>query len=731
MMSVKGVERFRQFSIETKMLAIILPLVAMPMIVLGTVGYLVSAGQAESTGARYLKERGSDLHTISENPSIEDYFDNRYYGLLEEAEVYRHDLERFLLRFVGRMNRSEAIYRKIRYVDDQGQEIAKVTEGEIDSHRENVTAAPFFQAVKRLRPEEMYTSPEGPMMTYALPVYENSENNRTPAFLGAVVLDFAYPIEEFQRSAHFIAISFFVITFISFLGALLLTISRVRRLTRPIRRLADASDQIAAGRRDIVVENDAKDEVGRLAQSFNQMTAALKWNEDALQRKVNEITALYEIGQEISAQITLQPTLDLIVKRARALLKSDTSMLALRDEGSEEFVVRARTGEGSEATEGIRIRPGEGLGGRVVQSGVPLRVGDYLGEYSNSPNLQVVKQTSMRSFVAVPLKTEDTVAGILYVMSATAHKFQDEDMQLLSALATQATISINNAKLYQQVQQHAEQLEAKIAERTGELNTLNVQLEQASRHKSEFLANMSHELRTPMNAIIGFTRLVMRRSKEQLPQRQYENLQKSLSSAEHLLTLINQILDLSKIEAGRLEVYPTSFSVATVIDECMRTIEPMIKSEQVGLLSDVEANLPEIWTDRDKLKQILLNLLSNAAKFTERGQVRVAARPEHGWIEIKVTDTGPGIPSDRLDFIFEEFRQVDGGARRQHGGTGLGLSISRHLARLLGGDVFVESKLGEGSTFSIRVPAMYREIALLARGSEPIQVPEPAAGATL
>jgi signal transduction histidine kinase len=159
----------------------------------------------------------------------------------------------------------------------------------------------------------------------------------------------------------------------------------------------------------------------------------------------------------------------------------------------------------------------------------------------------------------VPLKSEQEVIGILYVMSAAPHKFQDEDTQLLSALATQATISIQNAKLYQQVRRRAEQLETRIAERTRELRQLNRQLEEASRHKSEFLANMSHELRTPMNAIIGFTRLVMRRAKEQLPQRQYENLQKSLNSAEHLLTLINQILDLSKIEAGRLEVYPEPF----------------------------------------------------------------------------------------------------------------------------------------------------------------------------
>ena len=303
-----------------------------------------------------------------------------------------------------------------------------------------------------------------------------------------------------------------------------------------------------------------------------------------------------------------------------------------------------------------------------MASGEPLLVGDYIGEYADSPFLQIIKQTSMKSFVAVPLKSENEVIGVLYVMSAVAHKFQDEDMQLLSALATQATISINNAKLYQQVRHHAEQLETRIGERTQELRQLNQQLEQASHHKSEFLANMSHELRTPMNAIIGFTKLVMRRSKEQLPQKQYENLQKSLSSAEHLLTLINQILDLSKIEAGRLEVYPGRFRLETVIEECIRTVEPMIKPEYVELSSNVAGDLPELYSDRDKLKQIVLNLLSNAIKFTERGQIRLVAKGDKEWIAIDVSDTGPGIPRDKFNFIFEEFRQMDGGATRQHGG---------------------------------------------------------------
>jgi signal transduction histidine kinase/DNA-binding response OmpR family regulator len=230
------------------------------------------------------------------------------------------------------------------------------------------------------------------------------------------------------------------------------------------------------------------------------------------------------------------------------------------------------------------------------------------------------------------------------------------------------------------------------------------QAEQASRAKSEFLANMSHELRTPMNAIIGFTRLIMRRCKDLLPERQYGNLEKILASANHLLGLINDVLDLSKIEAGRMEVRPLEFALEPLVDQCLRTVEPMIRSGRVQLIKEIEPGLPHLISDQDKLRQILFNLLSNAAKFTEAGTITVTARRSGEAIAIAVADTGIGIPPDQLETVFEEFRQVDSSSTRQYGGTGLGLSISRRLAQLLGGDIALESAPGVGSTFTLTVP---------------------------
>jgi len=242
------------------------------------------------------------------------------------------------------------------------------------------------------------------------------------------------------------------------------------------------------------------------------------------------------------------------------------------------------------------------------------------------------------------------------------------------------------------------------------LDQLYNELDAANRHKSEFLANMSHELRTPMNAIIGFNRLVMRRCKDVLPEKQYENLGKIKVSADHLLTLINTILDLSKIEAGRMEVYPAEFALKPMLEACARTVEPMLDGKQVNIASQIPDDLPVLSTDQDKLRQIVLNLLSNATKFTEQGQIVLSVMQDDGMVAISIADTGIGIPADKLPHIFDEFTQVDGNSTRRHGGTGLGLAISRHLAVLLGGRVEVESEPGRGSTFTVIVPARFDDV---------------------
>jgi signal transduction histidine kinase len=285
------------------------------------------------------------------------------------------------------------------------------------------------------------------------------------------------------------------------------------------------------------------------------------------------------------------------------------------------------------------------------------------------------------------------------------------------------------------VTQLTQKLEQRVAERTRELQEVNRQLEVTSRHKSEFLARMSHELRTPMNAIIGFTRLVMRRSQDILPKRDHENLGKVLISAEHLLTLINDILDLSKVEAGRTEVHTVNFELEPLINLCLRTVEPLIKNERLRLVKELEVGIPPLSTDQDKLKQILINLLSNAIKFTEAGTITVSAQCRDKEVAISVADTGIGIPEEALVRVFEEFHQVDNSATRRYSGTGLGLSISRHFAHLLGGNLTVHSALKAGSTFTLTIPLRHEAAQVATHGAAiPVsktETPVPETGAAV
>ncbi len=231
--------------------------------------------------------------------------------------------------------------------------------------------------------------------------------------------------------------------------------------------------------------------------------------------------------------------------------------------------------------------------------------------------------------------------------------------------------------------------------------------EAANRAKSAFLANMSHELRTPLNAILGFTRLVKRRSEGVLPQKQIDNLDKVLVSADHLLEMINAVLDLSKIEAGRMDVQPVTFDAVSLVDACLQSARPTVGGEQLRLVREGESSLPPLFTDRDKVRQILMYLLNNAVKFTEAGTVTVTLRQQDETLVLAVADTGIGIPEEVLGRMFEAFRQGDDSTTRKYGGSGLGLAISRRLARLLGGDVTVKSTVGVGSTFTVTLPIRY------------------------
>lgn len=341
---------------------------------------------------------------------------------------------------------------------------------------------------------------------------------------------------------------------------------------------------------------------------------------------------------------------------------------------------------------------GEGLTSKIIVSRQPLLLNSAkeIAENGAAAYLTAPEdEEDIQSYMGVPIMVGDQVLGVVDVQSYEPAVFNENNLRLLQTLSANMGVAIQNARLFNETQRlFREAEEAREA------------AEHANQAKSAFLANMSHELRTPLNAIIGFTRIVRRKGEDVLPGKQLENLDKVLSSSEHLLSLINTVLDIAKIEAGRMDVQTSTFSAAALIDLCANTATPLVKPT-VRLVRQVEGDLGSMHSDQDKIKQIILNLLSNAAKFTAAGKVTLHARLENENLVVSVSDTGIGITKEALGRIFEEFQQADTSTTRQYGGTGLGLTISRNLARLLGGDLTVESEYGKGSTFTLTIPVQY------------------------
>jgi signal transduction histidine kinase len=306
--------------------------------------------------------------------------------------------------------------------------------------------------------------------------------------------------------------------------------------------------------------------------------------------------------------------------------------------------------------------------------------GAYVG-----PNRENLIESGIRAIVAVPMVREGQLIGCLVVSRNRPGEFPTETIELLRTFATQSALAIQNARLFR------------------ELADKSSQLEVASQHKSEFLANMSHELRTPLNAIIGFSEVLTDRMFGDLNEKQEEYLKDIYASGTHLLSLINDILDLSKIEAGRMELELTDFHLPTALDNALTLVRERAGRRSITLQMSVDERLGEVRADERKIRQIVLNLLSNAIKFTpEGGRIEVGAVPKDRFVEVSVSDTGVGIAPEDQEAVFEEFRQV-GTAAKEVEGTGLGLTLCRKFVQLHGGRIWVKSQVGVGSTFTFAI----------------------------
>ena len=335
-----------------------------------------------------------------------------------------------------------------------------------------------------------------------------------------------------------------------------------------------------------------------------------------------------------------------------------------------------------------RLGMGDGPVGMCATTGKPVQVADV--ESSVYGGRKIWLHDGIRAVVAVPLLRDERVTGALVIRRKQAGEFPPATLKLLQTLGSQSVLAIENARLFNESQLKSEQLA------------------DASKLKSQFLANMSHELRTPLNAVIGVTEMLLEDARDLHRDDEVEPLERVLRAARHLLELINDILDLSKIEAGRMDIHIEPFPIRPLVEEVVTTIAPLASKNDNKLVIRCPDDIGSMAADQTRIRQALLNLMSNANKFTERGTITIDARhgQENGrdWITLAVADTGIGMTPEQMGRLFQEFSQASSTTASKYGGTGLGLVISRRFCQMMGGDITVESEPGRGSTFTIQLP---------------------------
>jgi signal transduction histidine kinase len=475
-------------------------------------------------------------------------------------------------------------------------------------------------------------------------------------------------------------------------GALL-----ARRMVVPIRAMQAGAERIGSGELGHRLTIKTGDELESLANQFNRSAAALEESYATLEQRVvdrtqelteslEQQTATAEILRVISQSPTdVQPVLNVVATAARRFCGASDAVILLRD--GAEIVVAAHDGTLSVPVSRFPFDRSS-LSGRAMIDGRTVHITDVADVDSEEYRTAVAlaRGADYRASLAAPMMREDDAVGAIVLRRPEASEFTPRQIELLETFAAQAVIAIANVRLFTEIQEKSRQLEV------------------ASQHKSQFLANMSHELRTPLNAIIGYTEMMADGLYGDVSEKAASVLERVQANGRHLLGLINDVLDLSKIEAGQLVLAVEEYSVTDMVATVLSATESLARAKGLALGSDVPAGLPTGTGDARRLTQVLLNLVGNAIKFTDQGSVEVRARQAGERFELSVVDSGFGIAPEDQAKIFEEFQQVDNTSTRKKGGTGLGLSISRRIVELHGGRISVESEVGTGSTFKVTIP---------------------------
>ncbi|MGE0037114.1 MAG: ATP-binding protein [Xanthobacteraceae bacterium] len=491
------------------------------------------------------------------------------------------------------------------------------------------------------------------------------------------------------------------------LGALLAGLSGMllaRQMVVPIKALQAGARQLEASNFGHRIEVKAADEIEDLADHFNRMAGQLQESYSRLEQKVEERTrdleqsirelkALEEIGRAVASSLDLNSLLATIVTRAVELSKADAGAIYSYDPIRKVFELAEAHGVDQafrDGTYAIEIRRDASAMGSSAQKREPICIAD-LASAPNYPLKDLTLKAGFHSVLVVPLLSQDECLGSLVVQRRATGDFPESTVGLMQTFADQSVVAMKNARLFREVDQTGRELAV------------------ANAHKDQFFANMSHELRTPLNGMLGFAELLTDGLYGNLPDKAVEVLDLIQKDGKHLLGLINDVLDISKIDAGQLKLALDDYSLQGIVDTVVASTGSLARAKALEIKTEIPPDLPVGRGDGRRLTQVLLNIVGNAIKFTDAGSIEIRAKAANGHFNIAVKDTGPGIPPEDQARIFEEFQQVDNSSTRQKGGTGLGLSISRRLIEVHGGQLGLESTLGVGSTFNIVLPVRVTE----------------------
>ena len=481
--------------------------------------------------------------------------------------------------------------------------------------------------------------------------------------------------------------------------ALLSGMFLARRMVGPIRALRLGAARIGSGDLTQRITIKTGDELEELADQFNDMAGKLGESYADLEKKVEqrtqelaqsvaELRALGEVSQAVNSTLDTETVLNTIVTKAVQLTATDAGAIYVYDDQEKTFQLRSTYGM-SERVVSLITDPQNDTSqtpiGEAARRLEPVQIAD-MRDQPPSPVQEVLLGEGYRALLVVPLIGQSRTLGALVVRRKQAGEFARQTIDLVQTFAAQSVLAIQNARLFNEIGEKSQQLEV------------------ASQHKSQFLANMSHELRTPLNAILGYTELILDNIYGETPDRMRGVLDRVQSNGKHLLGLINDVLDLSKIEAGQLELSLANYSIKDVVHGVFSVVELLATAKHLALKVQVQPDMPLGYGDERRLTQVLLNLVGNAIKFTDQGEVAIDASAANGSFTVSVRDSGPGIADSDQGKIFEEFQQADNSTTSKKGGTGLGLAISKRIVEMHGGRICVESHLGKGATFLITVP---------------------------